>query len=79
MRMVFESTHVREDCKYCAKIQTKYGRIAKEQDRIKRWRSEGNRRASIDASQSLIADLEREIWELNSKRSSQTYNIGGRK
>ena len=77
MKMVFESYHVPEHCKYCVKIQTKYGRIAKEEDRIKRWRAEGNRRASIDASQNAIAELEREIWELNSKRSSQTHNIGG--
>ncbi|KAE8445062.1 hypothetical protein EG329_013776 [Mollisiaceae sp. DMI_Dod_QoI] len=73
MKMVFESFHVSENCKYCVKIETKQGRIRKEQDKIKRWKHEGNRRASIEQAQTSIAELEREIWELNAKRESQKH------
>ncbi|KAF8851807.1 hypothetical protein BDZ45DRAFT_563927, partial [Acephala macrosclerotiorum] len=67
--IVFESLHVQEICEICIRIQTKYGRIAKEQSRIKRWRPEVNRRASINSAQDRIVTPEREIHELTGRRT----------
>lgn len=69
MKIVFESLHVQEICEICIRIQTKYGRIAKEQSRIKRWRPEVNRRASINSAQDRIVTPEREIHELTGRRT----------
>jgi hypothetical protein len=77
MKLVWESIPMVESCKYCTKIETKKGKIRKEQDRIKRWRHEGNRRASISQAEESIETMEREIWDLNEQRASVKYSRKG--
>ncbi|KAF8860559.1 hypothetical protein BDZ45DRAFT_619579, partial [Acephala macrosclerotiorum] len=64
LKLVMETYQKKEmclKCLKCQKIETKYGRIRKEQERIKRWRKEGARSASILAAEANIVSLENEI------------------
>ena len=64
-----------EDCKLCQKLQTKWGRVQKEQERIKRWKKESGRKASIAASEELIEKLEQEINDLNARKYEQAMSL----
>lgn len=76
MKLVFETIPIHEQCKICDKIRTKLGRIRKEEERIKRWRHEGSKRAaSIEKALADIAILEREIEDL--QRQKERYNAPG--
>lgn len=70
MKLVMTTYQMEEQCKLCLKLETKYGRIRKEQDRIKRWKREDKhgRKASIAASEEIIDNLEREIADLNNRK-----------
>ena len=69
-------TYQREDeCKLCQKLQTKWGRVQKEQERIKRWKTESGRRASIAAAEDLIEKLEQEINDLNVRKYEQAMSL----
>jgi hypothetical protein len=62
-----------EKCKTCTKIDTKVGRVRKEQDRIHRWNKEqlqhvSQRPASIEAAERSIGTLEYEIPQLEYAR-----------
>ena len=61
-------------CKLCTKLETKYNRKRKEEDRIRRWEREGGRKASIEQAKQTIYDLEDEInrllWERQQKAQS---------
>ncbi|KAF4625313.1 hypothetical protein G7Y89_g12854 [Cudoniella acicularis] len=74
MKLVMSTIPTREKCKLCTKIDTKEGRVVKEQERIARWVKEeqkGHQRgASIEASQALISTLKWEISELNYQRAN---------
>lgn len=73
MKLVMATIPKREKCKVCTKIDTKKGRIVKEQERIYRWEHEqkrGHQRvASIENSQQMIAQLEWEIQQLDYQRT----------
>lgn len=73
MKLVMTTISKREKCKVCTKIDTKKGRIEKEQDRIRRWEHEQkrghHRGASIEASQQQIAQLEWEIQGLEYQKA----------
>lgn len=74
MKLVWETFCLPDNCKYCTKIQTKKGKIAKEEDRIRRWKKEGSRfRASISQSEEIIEDCKREIRDLDNQRASVVY------
>jgi len=70
MKLVMQNIHTHSKCRICNKLEVKYGRKAKEEDRIKRWKSEGgeHRKASIDASQDIIDGLNRDIAKLMLER-----------
>jgi len=65
-----QTYQMEEDCKTCQKLATKWGRVRKEQDRIKRWKKENGsgRKASIAASEEIIDKLEKEINDLELKK-----------
>jgi hypothetical protein len=64
-----------EKCKICTKIDTKERAIRKEEDKIRRWRKETNRNASIQKSQDdiyrLETDIERLRYDRDMKRGSE--------
>lgn len=66
-----------ENCKLCTKLETKWGRINKEKERIRRWKKEDRhgRKASIAASEEIIEGLEREINDLNVKKYEQSRQL----
>ncbi|KAE8444561.1 hypothetical protein EG329_014485 [Mollisiaceae sp. DMI_Dod_QoI] len=70
--MVFETIKIDQKCRFCVKIETKRNRIKKEDDKIARWSLEGNRKASTEIACEIIAALEREILELDSKRKRES-------
>ncbi|CAG8953608.1 hypothetical protein HYALB_00007447 [Hymenoscyphus albidus] len=73
MKLIMNTLEKPEKCKICTKIDTKEGRVRKEQDRINRWVKEeqrGHQRgASIEASQGTIEKLYLEIEELKYQKS----------
>lgn len=70
MKLVMSTIPKPEKCKFCNKIDRTRGRIVKEQERIQRWTCEfGTRKASIESSERLIAQYEKEIQELEHERS----------
>ncbi|KAG9233297.1 hypothetical protein BJ875DRAFT_50690 [Amylocarpus encephaloides] len=73
MKLVMNTIPKSEKCKLCVKIDTKRGRVYKEEDRIDRWYKEEQRgigrSASIAASQDTIVTLLNEISDLEYQRS----------
>jgi hypothetical protein len=59
-KLVMATYQMDEKCKFCVKVDTKRGRIRKEQERIKRWNKEDRhgRKASIAAAEDIIDNLE---------------------
>jgi peptidoglycan hydrolase CwlO-like protein len=75
MRLVMQSYQLPENCKICTKIETKVRAIKKEEERIKRWRNEGNRTHSIEKSQEMILHLEHEIKKLENDRDERQRSL----
>lgn len=77
MKLVMQTYQLPDKCKTCLKIDTKKRSIRKEEERIKRWRKEGNRKASIEKAFDTIDELSRELWSLEDdkerKRASTAY------
>jgi hypothetical protein len=78
MKLVMNTIPKHEKCKVCTKIDTKKGRLMKEQERIHRWEHEQqrghHRGASIENSQGIIAQLQWEIQDLEYQRSQATLS-----
>lgn len=71
MRLVMATYMMEEEkCKLCTRLATKWGRVQKEKDRIKRWKKESGRKASIEASEEIIQNLEMEMNDLEMSRQS---------
>ncbi|KAK6595888.1 hypothetical protein H4I96_10207 [Botrytis cinerea] len=66
-----------EKCKICTKIETKWGRIQKEQERVLRWKKENgkSRQHSIEASEEKIRDLQQEVNNLEWQRSQNAMEL----
>ena len=76
MKLVFQTHPVHQKCRICDKIETKQRRRATEKERISRWKKEGGRfRASIEKSEDIIDQLERELRDLTSERRSRAMNM----
>ena len=72
MKLVMQTMPVREKCRLCLKIETKTRRMEAELDRIRRWRKEGGRfSASIEKSEQIVKDLERERMDLINDRKQR--------
>jgi len=70
MKLVMQNIPLRNKCRICDKLEVKYNRKAKEEDRIRRWNKESNkhRKASIEASEDIIEGLNRDIAKLYQER-----------
>jgi hypothetical protein len=77
MRLVMTTVPVPDNCKLCKKIEIKWGRIQKEQERIKRWKKENgkSRKHSIEASEQNVAELEDQIAQLQWERSQAAISL----
>ena len=62
-------------CKICDHIATKLRRRQKEIERIKRWKTERNRKASIEASEDIIDQLNRDIYTLERERLKRRNHL----
>ncbi len=75
IKLVMNRYSLPEKCKICTKIDTKERAIRKEEDKIRRWRKETNRNASIQKSQDdiyrLETDIERLRYDRDMKRGSE--------
>ena len=70
------TSNLSQKCRICDKIDTKQRRRAAEKDRISRWKKEGGRfRASIEKSEDLVHQLERELTELTNERRSRLKKL----
>ncbi|BCS04795.1 uncharacterized protein AKAW2_80596S [Aspergillus luchuensis] len=59
-------------CRLCEKIETKYRRRSAEVERLNRWKREGSTLvASMDRSQKLVMELEKEIRQLQRERDER--------
>lgn len=76
MKLVHMTEHDRNKCRLCEKIETKYRRRSAEIDRIERWKREGATLiASIDRSQKLIMELDKEIFFLQREREDRRNTL----
>ena len=77
MKLVMATYQMDDPCKLCIKLETKYNRIRKEEERIKRWKKEDRhgRKASIAASEDQIAVLEGEVNDLQLRRQEQQREL----
>lgn len=75
MRLVMQTYQLGDKCKICQKLETKWRRILKEQERIKRWKKEGGRGASISASEEIIDDCSAEMNELEMHKQENKRSL----
>jgi molecular chaperone GrpE (heat shock protein) len=75
MKLLMNTETLQEPCKTCDKIVIKYNKIRKEEDNIRRWRRESNRKASIEKSESLIDDLLYSIEKLERDRTERRNRL----
>lgn len=79
MRFVMNKIALVGKCRICNKLEIKYERVAKEEERIRRWKAQGAklRKASIEVSEDTIECLKRDIDKLVAERRSRTVSLGG--
>jgi hypothetical protein len=78
MKLVMNHYSLSEKCKTCTKIDTKERAIRREEDRIRRWRKESGRNASIAKAQDDIYRWEGDIERLNNDLAmNRSLNGGG--
>jgi hypothetical protein len=76
MKLVYETTQIREKCKLCQKLDTKRRRKTAEEERIRRWAPEQHRyKASIQKSYEIIGQLDQEIYEIECERYKKQVAI----
>jgi hypothetical protein len=80
MKLVMQIIHMYRKCRICDKLEVKYNK-AKEEDRIRRWKREGakHRKASIVASEDIIAGLDRDIAKLSQERRDRQNKLDDNK
>ncbi|RAK77309.1 uncharacterized protein BO72DRAFT_429035 [Aspergillus fijiensis CBS 313.89] len=72
MRLVNETFNEKVKCRLCDKIDTKVRRRNAEVERLTRWKREGGTLvASMERSQALIKELEREIFQLEREKQEK--------
>ncbi|PYH77650.1 hypothetical protein BO82DRAFT_344338 [Aspergillus uvarum CBS 121591] len=72
MRLVNETFNEKAKCRLCDKIDTKVRRRNAEVDRLTRWKREGGTLvASMERSQNLIKELDREIFQLEREKQDK--------
>lgn len=72
MRLVNMTEFETTLCRLCEKIETKYRRRSAEVERLNRWKREGSTLvASMDRSQKLVMELEKEIRQLQRERDER--------
>ncbi|PWY65241.1 hypothetical protein BO70DRAFT_346634 [Aspergillus heteromorphus CBS 117.55] len=78
IRLVNLTEYEKTKCRLCEKIETKYRRRSAEVERLTRWRQEGGTLvASMDRSQKLIMELEKEIRQLQRERDDRKNTLNG--
>ena len=65
MKLVMNTVKGDEKCRICQKIDTKKRAIHKEEDKIRRWRREPNRSASIEKAEADIQKLRYDLYHLD--------------
>lgn len=68
---------LQEQCRYCKEMQPKKRRIEKAESDIKRWQQDDARkwRANIEKAQEDLVLLQRQLVELNNKRTSVSRRL----
>lgn len=76
MKLVNLTENESNKCRLCEKIETKFRRRSAEVDRLERWKREGATLvASMDRSQKLIMDLDKEIYNLQREREDRRTTL----
>jgi hypothetical protein len=76
MKLVNMTENENSKCRLCEKIETKFRRRSAEVDRLERWKREGATLvASMDRSQRLIMDLDKEIYVLQREREDRRTTL----
>ena len=76
IKLVMTTSNLDQKCRICDKIDTKQRRRAAEKDRINRWRREGGKfKASIERSEEIVYQLERELMDLTNERKARLRSI----
>ncbi|KAK4248241.1 hypothetical protein C7999DRAFT_40522 [Corynascus novoguineensis] len=64
LKLIYRTNTEGALCKNCDAIQKKQRRVAKMTEDIKRWRCEGNRRATIEKTEREIGELNHQIQKI---------------
>lgn len=75
LKLVYDTTYQPAQCKICDQITKKDRRIRKMEDDIVRWRHEGGRTATIEKTQTDIADIQNQINNLFSQHAIKVQSI----
>jgi hypothetical protein len=75
MKLVMNRYQLAEKCKICTKIDAKERAIRKEEDRIRRWRKQHGRSASIAKAEQDIYNYECDIQKLAYDREVKRGNL----
>lgn len=76
MKLVNLTENEASKCRLCEKIETKFRRRTAEVDRLERWKREGATLiASMDRSQTLIKELDKEIYMLQREREDKRNTL----
>jgi len=68
MKLVMNTVRGEDKCRICTKIDTKKRAIRKEEDKIRRWRREPNRSASIEKAEADIERLRYDLYLLDEEK-----------
>ena len=76
MKLVMQTYQLKDKCRICLKIEIKSRRMEAEIDRIRRWKREGGKfKASIEKSEHIIRDLDRERTDLINDRKQRARYV----
>lgn len=75
LKLVYHTTYKSEICKLCDQRTKKERRVDKMTQDIRRWRREGNRRATIEKTERDIREVNGQILELVRQHADRQRNI----
>ncbi|KAL2150588.1 hypothetical protein VTH82DRAFT_7151 [Thermothelomyces myriococcoides] len=67
LKLIYHTHMESKVCKLCEQIGKKQRRVAKMAEDIERWRSEGNRRATIEKTEREMMELNLQIHQLQTE------------
>ena len=75
LKLVYETYHMKEQCKICIDTQKKQRRLEKMHRDVERWQREGNRSATIERTCDEIAEVEGQLYNLQMQHDEKVSGL----